>query len=178
MRSVLNCGLYRAHKAKRGGQTASCTEPQMNGRITISPPTLLRGDIKHWSVEMFSRGEVAKLLQRMCDRGLNGRVKYAAIFCLHRNQKSSITSTVKSFIFDGPNWVHSSGRNFVDIGWLAEFVLKRYKVRANYYYKERFKTSISWKGSLYVEIKCSFESTQVLLLTHQDVIQMWHNYRR
>ena len=36
-------------------------------------------EVSIW-IESVSRGWVAKRLQRICDRGLNGRVKYAVIF--------------------------------------------------------------------------------------------------
>ena len=43
-----NSSLYHVHKGMRNGQTHSCThsltQPHTNGHITISPPTLLRGD--------------------------------------------------------------------------------------------------------------------------------------
>ena len=43
-----NCSLYRAHKAKRDGRTDGrkhpLTTPHANGHITVSPPTLFRGD--------------------------------------------------------------------------------------------------------------------------------------
>ena len=49
-----NCSLYRVHKARHDACTHartdspshSLTQPHSHGRITISPPTLLRGDNK------------------------------------------------------------------------------------------------------------------------------------
>ena len=50
-----NCWCYRVHKVKCDGPmhirthspTRSLTQPPTNGRVTISPPTLLRGDNMH-----------------------------------------------------------------------------------------------------------------------------------
>ena len=47
-----NCSHYRVHKVKCDGQmyarthksTHSLTKPPTNRRVTITPPTLLRGD--------------------------------------------------------------------------------------------------------------------------------------
>ena len=52
-----NCSLYRVHKegatdARTDSPTHSLTQPPTNGRVTISPPTLLRGDNKRPNLSM------------------------------------------------------------------------------------------------------------------------------